>query len=521
MGVIPDKKTAEDLIVFAKEDDKNLPFEKNAQKNPWKILIVDDEDDVHEITRITLRGYTFEDRGIEFLSAYNADQVKTILAQHSDISLILLDVVMEEDDTGLKLVEFIRKTIGNHLVRIVLRTGQPGKAPEQDVVLRYDINDYKTKPELTAQKLFTSVTACLRAYANLKAIEDNTQGLEAIIHSSRDIFKTQSFNDFGNSVLSQFDTILSSDGLSVRDSAFLLSMPSDQMTVVSGTGKYQDKVGQVYLKVLDGRVSQQIDTLAESGGDCFLSDGYISLSCTKEGFVSALYLNGCSQLSSVQKKMIQIYANTIAIALDNISLNREITNTQKEVILTLGEIVETRSQETAHHVTRVAEICYILAKEYGIDDITCETLRLAAPMHDVGKIAIPEAILNKPGKLTPEEFDIIKGHTRIGYEILNKSNRPIMKTAAVVALEHHERWDGKGYPQGLAKENINILGRITAVADVFDALSHKRCYKDAWVIDRIVDLFEKESGTHFDPKLISIFLSNIEKIEEINKRFPE
>ena len=156
-----------------------------------------------------------------------------------------------------------------------------------------------------------------------------------------------------------------------------------------------------------------------------------------------------------------------------------------------------------------------------MDEKTCDLLRLATPMHDVGKIGVPEAILNKAEKLTDAEFEVIKNHARTGYEILKKSNRPIMKAAAVVALQHHEKWDGSGYPQGLSGENIHIYGRIAAIADVFDALSHKRCYKNAWNMDQIIDLFGKESGRHFDGRLMELFLSNIKEFEAINRHFPE
>ena len=146
---------------------------------------------------------------------------------------------------------------------------------------------------------------------------------------------------------------------------------------------------------------------------------------------------------------------------------------------------------------------------------------MASPMHDVGKIGVPEDILHKPGKLTSEEFELIKKHAQTGYEILRKSNRSIMKTAAIVALQHHERWDGKGYPQGLEGKNIHVFGRIAAIADVFDALSHKRCYKDAWPLEKIMDTFKRDAGSHFDPELMDIFLANINEFMGINLRFPE
>lgn len=512
----------DDRLVFAGENEPaQTSFKHEQRKAPWKILVVDDEEDVHKITKITLTGYLFENREVKLFSAYSNKQARSILEQETDIALVLLDVVMEADDSGLVLVEYIRKKLENESVRIVLRTGQPGKAPEHEVITRYDINDYKTKPEFTAQKLFTTVTACLRAYKTLEAVKENARGLEAIIRSSALVFKNQSFSKLGDMVLKRLMDIFHTHRQSDVDSAYLIGMPDSSIVLVAGTGSYKEKVGQSIDQAMPGSVVQTMRKYdGRSGGESFQDDAYIGVFRTKEGFNSVLYLEKCHRLSSVQKKLVQVFANNIAIGFDNISLAQEIINTQKEVILTLGEVVETRSQETANHVTRVAEICYRLARKCGLDQKECDLLRLASPMHDVGKIGVPEAILNKPGKLTEDEFKEIQQHAQTGYEILNKSNRSIMKAAAIVALQHHERWDGKGYPQRLAKENIHIYGRIAAIADVFDALSHSRVYKDAWPMDKIVRLFKEESGSHFDPDLVEIFLDNLEAFEEINRLFP-
>jgi len=204
-----------------------------------------------------------------------------------------------------------------------------------------------------------------------------------------------------------------------------------------------------------------------------------------------------------------------------LALNREIIDTQKEVIFTLGDVVETRSKETANHVQRVSEYIYILAKMKGIQEEEAKILKAGAPMHDVGKIGIPEAILNKPARLTPGEHDEIKKHAQIGYEILNKSDRPILKAAAIVSYQHHERWDGNGYPQGLKGEEIHLYGRIAAIADVFDALAAERCYKPAWIIDEIIKEFEVQRGKQFDPDLTDLFLQHFKEFVDILKKFPE
>jgi len=204
-----------------------------------------------------------------------------------------------------------------------------------------------------------------------------------------------------------------------------------------------------------------------------------------------------------------------------INLNKEIEETQSEVVFTLGAVAESRSKETGNHVKRVAEYSKLLALKYGLDDEKAELLKQASPMHDIGKIAIPDSILNKPGRLDNEERKIMNTHAQQGYDMLKHSERKLLKCAAIVAYEHHEKWDGTGYPNRLKGEEIHIYGRITALADVFDALGSERCYKKAWSDEKILQLFNKETGKHFDPYLINIFLDNIEEFYTIRKRFKD
>ena len=203
------------------------------------------------------------------------------------------------------------------------------------------------------------------------------------------------------------------------------------------------------------------------------------------------------------------------------NLNEEIQSTQKEIIYKMGEIGETRSKETGHHVKRVAEYSELFALLSGLDKKEANILLVASPMHDIGKVGIPDSILKKPGKLTVEEFEIMKEHSMIGYNILKDSKRDILKAAAIVAKEHHEKYDGSGYPLGLKGEEIHIYGRITALADVFDALGSQRCYKNAWEDEKIFELFQNEKGKHFDPKLIDLFFDNLDKFMKIRDRYKD
>lgn len=202
-------------------------------------------------------------------------------------------------------------------------------------------------------------------------------------------------------------------------------------------------------------------------------------------------------------------------------LNNEIEDTQKEVIFTMGSIGESRSKETGNHVKRVAKYSRLLAQYYGLPPNEIQLLEQASPMHDIGKVAIPDVILNKPGRFDENERAIMETHAKIGNDMLKNSKRPLLNAASIVAYEHHEKWDGTGYPQGKKGEDIHIYGRITALADVFDALGSDRCYKKAWEDDRIFALFKEERGKHFDPKLVDIFFKHLDEFLKIREKFKD
>lgn len=201
------------------------------------------------------------------------------------------------------------------------------------------------------------------------------------------------------------------------------------------------------------------------------------------------------------------------------NLQNEIIETQKEMLERLGDLAETRSEETGRHVHRVAEYSALLARYYGLDEKEISLIKMASPMHDIGKIAIPDSVLLKPGRLDKEEFAIMKTHAEKGYEVFKTSKRDLLQAASIIAYEHHERWDGEGYPRQLKGEDIHLYGRITAIADVFDALGTERVYKEAWPLEKILELFKEEQGKQFDPQLIELFFENIEAFLEIRNQF--
>ncbi len=210
--------------------------------------------------------------------------------------------------------------------------------------------------------------------------------------------------------------------------------------------------------------------------------------------------------------LASIYAAETLIAA---KLSKDIQDTEKEVILTMGSIGERRSQETGNHVKRVAKYSEVLALAYGMNAEEAELLKQASPMHDIGKVAIPDAILNKSDTLNSHEREIMDTHAELGFEMTKNSDKPLFKAASIVAYEHHEKWDGTGYPRGLKGKEIHIYGRITAIADVFDALGSDRVYKTAWGDDKIFHFLKEQRGKHFDPDLIDLFFDNLDKILDI------
>ncbi|MBK9753379.1 MAG: two-component system response regulator [Nannocystis sp.] len=225
-----------------------------------------------------------------------------------------------------------------------------------------------------------------------------------------------------------------------------------------------------------------------------------------------------------QKEQLELAVNERTAALNDAiarltQSQLDLRNSQEETIYRLSRAAEFRDDETGQHLQRMSRYCQIIARHIGLDEATCELLRIASPMHDVGKLGIPDRILLKPGRLTPDEFTIMKGHAEIGYRILVGSDATPLKMAATIAHTHHEKWDGNGYPRGLKGEEIPLFGRIAAIADVFDALTSARPYKPAWLLDDALQLMRTSRGTHFDPTLIDVFFAALPEVLAIRERF--
>lgn len=200
---------------------------------------------------------------------------------------------------------------------------------------------------------------------------------------------------------------------------------------------------------------------------------------------------------------------------------REVANANNELVKRLRAAAEFKDDETGSHIDRMSRTAQLLARAAGLSEAEAELVLLAAPMHDVGKIGIPDRVLLKPTPLTPDEWRVMRMHPGIGAGIIGKHDAPILKIARRIALTHHEKWDGTGYPRGLKGEEIPLVGRLVALADVFDALTSERPFKPAWPVENAVAYLREQSGKHFDPRLASLFLELMPEVLKIRAEYPE
>ncbi|GIW81091.1 MAG: phosphohydrolase [Gemmatales bacterium] len=219
--------------------------------------------------------------------------------------------------------------------------------------------------------------------------------------------------------------------------------------------------------------------------------------------------------------LILSLASQAAVAIRNAQLTQDLKEAHYETILRLSNAAEHRDPEMGRHIQRMSQYAGAIASGYGLSETEVEMIVHACPMHDIGKLGIPDAILLKPGKLTKDEYEVMKTHTEIGGKILSNSKVPVLQLSEVIARNHHERWDGSGYPQGKKGEEIPLAGRIAAIADVFDALSSPRCYKKAFSVDESIAEIRKNSGIMFDPKLVKVFDAVLDKILNIKEAYPD
>jgi signal transduction histidine kinase/DNA-binding NarL/FixJ family response regulator len=320
----------QDDVLHLIDDTGSAPEDSSARK--WKIAVIDDDQAVHEGTRFALSDYTLNGQGLEIVSAYSASEGRTLMREHPDIAAVLLDVIMETDIAGLELVEYIRNEIKNETVRIILRTGQPGQAPERRVIVQYDINDYKAKTELTADKLFTSLTAALRSYQQLERMMQTRRGLEIIIDAASTLYDFKSMQRLAEGVLTQLASLLNVDCagiLVLRDDG---NASGDDFAVLAGSGCYSRFIGSAGSRSLDPDLRSMVEAAFRRRKHEFADARTVLYIRTGSGREVVVLLQAERQLSETDRSLVEIFGSRLSIAFDNVILYRQLheANTQLE-----------------------------------------------------------------------------------------------------------------------------------------------------------------------------------------------
>ncbi len=509
----------EDLL-FSDDDDVASPVCRSSAA-PWKILIVDDDIEVHSVTRLAIQDIAYAGRGVSCLSAFSGAQAVDIMATEKDIAVVLLDVVMETEDAGLQAVRSIRDELGNRRTRIILRTGQPGQAPERDVVLHYDINDYKSKTELTAQQLFTAIIAALRSYADITTIENSRTGLEHILHASTSLFEKRSLEQFIEGVLMELKSMIGqARGILLCKVVAKAGGRRLDFRAMTADGDLTIDRGVPIDTVLPSDVCEDIETAYRSQCNLYREEHCVIVFRSLYHVGTVIYMRGHASLDEADRRLLEVFCSTLAIGFDNAALYEQLANAQKATVLALADLAEFRDEDTGDHVRRIERLTTLITQELcraglfsdEIDELFTRQIGLASILHDVGKIAIPDAILHKPAKLDAAEWQVMRTHAGLGGLIMAKAatlveGRTYLSMAAEIAAAHHEKFDGSGYPLGLRREEIPLSARITAVADVFDALVSRRPYKEPWPVEKALANMRDQAGTHFDPVVVNALVA--------------
>ena len=295
---------------------------RQAPARSWKILVVDDEEEIHGVTRLALDGFECRGRSLQFLNAYSGKEACEIARNTPDIAVILLDVVMESDHAGLDVVRYIREELNNHFVRIILRTGQPGQAPEHQVITDYDINDYKYKTELTRQKLFTTVYTSISSYRDLIALDANRRGLEEVIEASAHIFELRSMEQFAEGVLDQLIALLylDQDAMMVRASGLAAETNNGHFQVVAGSGRYRKCCGDDIEACGDTTATQSILAASKANSGIFGDNYYVGYHRDQDGAEHFLYVQGETPISVPDRHLIDLFIRNVSIAHTNVRL---------------------------------------------------------------------------------------------------------------------------------------------------------------------------------------------------------
>ncbi len=481
----------------------------NRKAQTATAVIAAHDPDMHKRIRHALTMNAALTDRFNVLSVYDESQLSECLSTDDDLAVLFF---APEDHQ--KSISEIREIMDLKQTKVILLITEPARIPSFETLLEQDISDVLNPMTDTNFRLVMAFQSALTAFEMMKKVSMRKKQVAALLDAGDAMLRHQSQDDF-------LDTLMAvvrhfrSDGYkneieSVR-SGFIAVTSGYAINVMTARGEYEQHVGEditlmpEFTDVFSGQSpTEWKDTIV------ILDHGILARHIGKDASSSYIFI-GCDP-TQIDFGYVHLAMLAYGIVFDNVHLETVTRKTQDEILYLLGKVVETQFEETGGHVRRVSILMSQFAKLVGYAPYDVEVLRLASMMHDIGKIGIPEHILKKPGVLTPLEMDVMRTHAIIGHNILQASDLEVFASAATIALAHHERFDGTGYPNGLAGYDIPRSARMMAIIDVFDAMTHDRVYRKAMPREDVLKHIESERGGHFDPELADIFIKHIDTI---------
>ena len=496
----------DDAVEFLPEGDPVT--ERPATRSPWKVMIVDDEPGVHAATRLALRGVSFRGRGLEFISAYSGHEALEKLRANDDTAMIFLDVVMATENDGLTAARQIRDE-GFNLVRIVLRTGHPGYAPEREVVVNYDIHDYKEKSSLDFSKLFSCLISALRAYDDLAHIEQHRRGLLSVLEAVS-WFDFRSLKRYLSRMLAELSGLA---GIEIDQLLLASAAPGGEFNVLID-GMAEQALSADERRIIRASLATRSSASGETGASFFVAAFGVEL---------VLFTRDRETLAKADRVLLEVFLNKVAQALDNHRTFAEILAERDSLVRAFagpGEAWgghDSRELEALQGLARdtAARLQQRLEFPGEIDDWFVFSIGTAAGFHDLGVQSLPHQLFEKRGPLTPDERRAIEQHARNGVGLLHEKigtlqHDRLFALSENVILQHHERYDGSGYPAGLHGDGIHLAARIVAVVDSFVAMTSPRPHRAARSRQDALAEIRAGRGRLFDPRVVDAFLDVVE-----------
>ena len=509
----PASQLADELVLL--EPDAQGPVASCSQ--PWKIMVVDDDADVHDATQLALATVRFRNRGLSFVHAYSAAEACQLLEEHNDVAVMLLDVVMETDDAGLRAIQLIRAA-GHEMVRVVLRTGHPGYVPQQEVVVSYDIHSYLEKASLDFTRLFSALISALRAYDDLLKIEQHRQSVVTILDTVS-WFDFRSLRRYLSRMLAELASIA---GIDIEN--LVLAMRSSQNLVAEPTDAQAPFV-QLVDCITGSPLSDEERTFIAktfdqgAGGSSPHGSTYHRAAF---GVELVVFSRDPQAMEQADLTLLEMLLAKIAQALDNHDTFSTILSERDSLMRSFVMQGEQWGGHDAHELESIQTLsrktAALLRQQLHftdeIDDWFIFSISTACSFHDVGLREVPHRLFESEGALSPEDRALMRHHADAGVELLRERMSGLLGSrlyamAEAIIHEHHERHDGSGYPAGLSGEAISVAARISGVTDTYVAMTSARPWRPALSPDEAIAYIRAQRDVLFDSRVVDAFLEAV------------